>query len=147
MPCATCQTLGMATFARKAAEAMWSTDAASQSLGMTLDHVEPGRATLSMPIRDDMVNGHGICHGGLIFTLADSAFAFAANSHNRRTVAQSCDVTFLAPAHLGDILVASAREQYRDERRGVYDVTVTCGDRTVAEFRGHAREIAGTLTS
>lgn len=135
----------MATLARRAAEAMWADDAASQALGMTLDDIEPGYAALSMTVRADMINGHAMCHGGFIFTLADSAFAFAANSHNRRTVAQSCDVTFLSPAREGDVLRAVARERYRDQRRGVYDVTVTCGDQTIAEFRGHAREIPGTL--
>lgn len=135
----------MNSVARRAADAMWAGDAASQALGMTLVDIALGRATLAMKVRSNMVNGHGICHGGLIFTLADSAFAFAANSHNRRTVAQSCDITFLAPAHDGDELVAVASEQFRDTRRGVYDVTVTCGDQTIAEFRGHAREIPGTL--
>lgn len=134
--------------ARRAADAMWADDAASQALGMTLLAVEPGSAQVSMVVRADMVNGHGIAHGGLIFALADSAFAFAGNSYNRSTVAHSCDITFLAPAREGDLLVADARERHRGRRSGIYDVTVHRGSadgEVVAEFRGRSREIAGTL--
>jgi 3-hydroxybutyryl-CoA dehydrogenase len=132
---------------------MWVDDAASQALGMTRRAVAPGRARFSMMVRPDMVNGHGICHGGLIFTLADTAFAFACNSYNRNTVAQSCDISFLTPARQGDVLIAVANERYRQGRNGVYDVTVyradpgndeTEGD-IIAEFRGRSREIPGTL--
>jgi acyl-CoA thioesterase len=98
---------------------------------------------LTMRIRPDMANGHGIAHGGFTFTLADSAFAFACNSHNRRTVAQGCDIAFLAPAHAGDVLEAEAVERWRQGRSGIYDVTVRRGGHVVAEFRGRSREIGG----
>lgn len=135
--------------ARRAAEAMWADDAASQALGMTVEQVAPGHAVVRLRVRPDMVNGHGVCHGGLIFTLADSAFAVACNTTNRRTVAQGADVTFVAPAHEGDVLLAVADEQYRGARSGIYDVTVVredpAGLATIALFRGRAREIPGTL--
>ena len=124
---------------------MWAGDRASQALGMTLDAVGPGTATLRMTLREDMVNGHDIGHGGLTFTVADSAFAFACNSYNRVTVAAGADVRFLAPTRLGDVLVASATERERDGRDGVYDVTVTVDDAVVATFVGRSKEIGGTL--
>ncbi len=89
-----------------ARQAMWADDRASQALGMAIDEVGPGRATLRMTVREDMVNGHDIGHGGLTFTLADSAFAFACNSYNRRTVAAGAEIRFRAPTRLGDVLVA-----------------------------------------
>ena len=105
-----------------------------------------GRGGLSMPIRPDMTNGHGICHGGFIFTLANSAFAFACNTYNQRTVAQQCAVTFLQPGRRGDTLTAHAVERNRSGRSGIYDVTVrNAQGEVVAEFRGHSRTIAGTL--
>src|SRR6187402_2885335 len=104
---------------------MWAEDRASQALGMEIVEVRPGRATLRMPVREDMVNGHDIGHGGLTFTLADSAFAFACNSHNRRTVAAGAEIRFRAPTHLGDVLTATATERSREGRSGVYDVVVT----------------------
>ena len=110
--------------ARRSADAMWAGDAASQGLGMELVAVAPGRATLRMRVRADMVNGHAIGHGGFTFTLADSAFAFACNSYNRSTVAAACEVRFLAPTRLGDVLEATAVERSRAGRDGVYDVTV-----------------------
>ena len=131
--------------ARRSAEAMWSGDRASQALGMRIADVGPGRATLEMTVREDMVNGHDIGHGGLTFTLADSAFAFACNSYNRSTVAAGADVRFLAPTRLGDVLVAEAVERSREGRDGVYDVTVRCGHVVVAEFTGRSKEIRGTL--
>jgi acyl-CoA thioesterase len=131
--------------ASRCAEVMWAGDSASRSLGMTILEVGPGRAVLQMPVRSDMVNGHGIGHGGLTFTLADSAFAFACNSYNRRTVAQRCEVTFLAPTRLGDVLTAEALERSREGRDGVYDVTVRVGDSVVASFVGHSKEIRGAL--
>lgn len=131
--------------ARRAAAAMWSGDRASQALGMRLVEVGPGRAVLEMTVREDMVNGHGIGHGGLTFTLADSAFAFACNSYNRSTVAAGAEIRFLAPTRLGDVLVAEAVERSREGRDGVYDVTVRRGDTVVASFVGHSREIGGTL--
>ncbi|MBQ0824731.1 hydroxyphenylacetyl-CoA thioesterase PaaI [Microvirga terrae] len=128
------------------ADAMWAEDQASQGLGMRVERVSPGEAVLSMAIRPDMTNGHGICHGGFIFTLADSAFAFACNTYDQRTVAQQCAVTFLQPGRRGDTLTAHAVERHRSGRSGIYDVTVRNGQgETVAEFRGHSRTIAGTL--
>jgi acyl-CoA thioesterase len=131
--------------ARRSAEAMWASDAASQALGMRIVDVGPGTATLEMKVRDDMVNGHGIGHGGFTFTLADSAFAFACNSHNRRTVAHTCQVTYLRPTRLGDLLTATATERSREGRDGVYDVVVRSGDGVVAEFVGTSKEIRGSL--
>jgi acyl-CoA thioesterase len=131
--------------ARRSAEAMWAGDRASQGLGMELVDVGPGRATLRMTVRDDMVNGHAIGHGGMTFTLADSAFAFACNSYNRSTVAAACEIRFLAPTRLGDELLATAVERSRTGRDGVYDVTVTVAGTVVAELVGHSREIRGRL--
>ena len=124
---------------------MWAEDEASRGLGMELAEVGPGHAVLTMRVRDDMANGHGIAHGGFTFLLADSAFAFACNSHNRRTVAQGCDIAFLAPVHTGDVLSAEAVERWRKGRNGIYDITVRCGERVVAEFRGRSREIGGHI--
>ena len=127
--------------AEACAAAMWQGDAASQGLGMCLDAVAPGSAVLSMAVAASMVNGHGICHGGFIFTLADSAFAFACNSRNRKTVAQGGSIVFLRPARLGEILRAEAEERALAGRGGLYDIRVTGGDgRVVAELRGQARE-------
>lgn len=131
--------------ADRSAAAMWADDRASQALGMMLDAVSPGRATLRMVLREDMVNGHAIGHGGLTFALADSAFAFACNSYGRRTVAAGAEISFLAPTRLGDELVATAVERSRDGRDGVYDVTVTVGETVVATFVGRSREIGGSL--
>jgi acyl-CoA thioesterase len=134
--------------ARRSADAMWAEDKASRALGMTIESVGPGHAVLSMTVGDTMVNGHGLCHGGFIFTLADSAFAFACNSHNQRTVAQHCQITYVAPGRHGMKLIAEARERHRSDRSGIYDVTVRseAGD-VIAEFRGHSRSIAGTLVA
>lgn len=134
------------TLAKACADAMWAGDKASQALGMEITDVGPGRATLTMKVRDDMTNGHGMCHGGLIFSLADSAFAFACNSYNQNAVAQHCSVTFIRPGKLGDVLTSVAVERSRSGRSGIYDITVTGGDgRVVAEFRGHSRVIEGSL--
>lgn len=131
--------------ARASAAAMWAADAACQGLGMTIDAVGPGTATLSMTVTAAMVNGHDICHGGFIFTLADSAFAYACNSYNQRAVAQTAAISFLAPAHQGDRLTATAHEVHRRGRGGIYDTRVTRDTGEVlAEFRGHCRTIAGT---
>jgi acyl-CoA thioesterase len=130
--------------ARACAEAMWKGDDASKGLGMELVEVKPGRATLSMTVQPQMVNGQRIAHGGFIFTLADSAFAFACNSHNERAIAAEGNITFIRPGKLGDRLVATAREISRSGRSGIYDVRVTVGDTVIAEFRGHSRVIAGT---
>ena len=132
--------------AQACAEKMWADDRASQQLGMTLDAVTAGAATLSMTIRDDMVNGHGNAHGGFIFSLADSAFAFACNSRNERAVAQACDIVFAAPARLGDRLVATATERHRFGRNGIYDIRVTkdaADGPVLAEFRGRSRLVPG----
>jgi len=131
--------------ARRSADAMWASDRASQSLGMEIVDVAPGRATMRMSVREDMVNGHAIGHGGFTFTLADSAFAFACNSYNRSTVAASCEIRFLAPTRLGDVLVAEAVERSRTGRDGVYDISVRSGATLVAEFVGRSKEIRGTL--
>lgn len=135
------QPLDPAALARACAGAMWAADRASRSLGMELDVVEPGRARLSMTVRSDMVNGHDLCHGGIIAALADSAFAFACNSRGTVTVAAGFEVDFLEPARLGDRLVADAREVAVRDRSGIYDVTVRSGDVVVAVFRGRSRSL------
>ncbi|MEP0941751.1 MAG: hydroxyphenylacetyl-CoA thioesterase PaaI [Rhizobiaceae bacterium] len=130
--------------ARACADSMWAQDRASQRLGMQIDKVEPGYAQLSMTIREDMLNGQSIAHGGGIFTLADSAFAFACNTYNQFTVAQHCNVSFLAPVFLDDQLTATAVERNRSKRSGIYDVTVVNQKgETVAEFRGFSRTVEG----
>ena len=126
------------------AAAMWAEDDASKGLGMEIVEIAPGRATLAMKVRPDMVNGQRIAHGGFIFTLADSAFAFACNSHDERVVAAQGQITFIRPGKLGDRLVATAREVTRGGRSGIYDVCVTVGETVIAEFRGHSRVIPGT---
>jgi acyl-CoA thioesterase len=132
--------------AEACARAMWAEDEASQGLGMKIERVAPGEAVLTTPVVERMVNGHKICHGGFIFTLADSAFAFACNTYDERTVAQHCAVTFIAPARLGDLLTAHAVEVSRAGRSGIYDITVANGGGVVvAEFRGHSRTIKGSL--
>jgi acyl-CoA thioesterase len=132
--------------AEACARAMWAEDQASQGLGIMFERVAPGEAVLTMPISERMVNGHQLCHGGFIFMLADSAFAFACNSYDQRTVAQHCAVTFVAPARLGDMLRAHAVEVSRRGRSGIYDVTVTAeSGAVVAEFRGHSRVIKGSV--
>ena len=130
--------------ARACAEAMWADDDASKGLGMEIVDVGPGRATLAMTVKPHMVNGQRIAHGGFIFLLADSTFAFACNSRNERAVAAQCDITFIRPGKLGDRLVATAREISRSGRSGIYDIRVTADDVVIAEFRGHSRTIAGT---
>ena len=126
-------------------EAMFAVDAASKDfLQMELLACEPGRAVMRMRVRAPMLNGHKICHGGLIFTLADSTFAFACNTYNERVVAQHCAMSFLRPAQLDDLLTAQAREVHRGGRSGIYDVTVSRADGTmIAAFRGHSRVIDG----
>ena len=129
--------------ARACAEAMWADDDAARGLGIELLEIKPGEATLAMTVRADMVNGHRIAHGGFIFTLADSAFAYACNSRNERAVAAQGQITFLRPGKLGDRLVAAAREISRSGRSGIYDVRVSAGDIVIAEFRGHSRVVPG----
>jgi acyl-CoA thioesterase len=127
--------------ARRSAQAMWDDDVASRRLGMEILAIAPGRSEVAMTVRDDMVNGHGLCHGGLVATLADSAFALACNTYGEVTVASGFDIDLLEPAHLGDRLVARAVERVRRGRSGIYDVTVRHGDRIVAEFRGRSRSL------
>lgn len=130
--------------AERSAAAMWSKDVAAQAAGMALTRIAPGQATMTMPVRDDMLNGHSICHGGYIFTLADTAFAYACNSHNTLVVAQENTITFLAPGKHGELLTAVAEEVSLTGRSGVYDVLVTGQDgRKVALFRGLSRQIKG----
>ncbi|HEY2246839.1 MAG TPA: hydroxyphenylacetyl-CoA thioesterase PaaI [Bradyrhizobium sp.] len=136
-------TLSPDDLARACADVMWKDDDASSGLGMTIVDVGAGRATLSMTVQPHMVNGQRIAHGGFIFTLADSAFAFACNSHNEKAVAAQGDITFIRPGKLGDRLTATAREISRSGRSGIYDVRVTVGDEVIAEFRGHSRTIGG----
>lgn len=132
--------------AQEAANAMWSRDHAAQALGMAIAEVAPGTSRLTMQVRQDMVNGHAICHGGMLFTLADTAFAYACNSYNHNTVASACNIDFLAPAHLGDSLIAEAVERSQSGRSGVYDVTVsTAAGKTVALFRGKSARIKGEV--
>ena len=131
--------------AERSSDAMLKDDHTTKGMGMSIETVGPGLAKLSMVVRKDHLNGHGSCHGGAIFTLADSAFAFACNSHNTITVAQHCSVTFLAPGREGDKLTATAREVTLAGRSGIYDVTVTREDGVIiAEFRGLSRTVAGT---
>jgi len=131
--------------AEACSEAMWAEDRASQGLGMALESVGPGRARLAMTVKPEQCNGHGMCHGGFIFTLADSAFAFACNSHNQKVVAQQAAITFIAPAFAGERLVAEAVEVTRYGRSGIYDVGVSKEDGSlVATFRGNSRSVKGT---
>ena len=127
------------------AEAMWAADQASRRLGMELEELAAGRARIRMSVAEWMANGHDICHGGIVFTLADSAFALACNSGDDAAVAAACDVVFVAPARVGDVLVAQANERTRFDRSGVYDVTVrrAADDAVIAEFRGYSRVIGG----
>lgn len=132
--------------AEKSADAMWENDHASKGMGMAIERIAPGKVIIAMTVERHHTNGHGICHGGFIFTLADSAFAFACNAYNRPTVAQHCTISFITPAKLGDRLTAEAREISLAGRSGIYDVTVRgAEDAVIAEFRGMSRTIAGTL--
>ncbi len=125
--------------AQKAVEIMLSTDKASAALGMRLEHVEPGHAQVSMVVTESMVNGHDIAHGGMIFSLADTAFACACNSYNIVNVAASCQINFMRPALLGDTLLAKAEELNRGKRSGVYDIKVSnSAGKLVAVFRGNS---------
>ena len=136
-------TLSPDDLARACADAMWQEDDASKGLGMEIAEVRPGQATLTMTVQPHMVNGQRIAHGGFIFLLADSTFAFACNSHNERAVAAQCNISFIKPGKLGDRLVATAREISRTGRSGIYDVRVTVDDVVIAEFRGHSRTVGG----
>jgi len=130
--------------AERVAAAMWSRDRASQNLGMSVVAMRPGYAELAMTVREDMLNGHAICHGGFIFSLADSAFAYACNSYNLVTVASGCSIDFLAPARSGDVLTACARELSAAGRTGVYDIGVSnAAGAKIAVFRGRSYRLKG----
>ena len=131
---------------RQVANAMYARDHTAQALGINIDHVGFGSATLTMTVRKDMVNGHDICHGGMLATLCDTAFAYACNSYNLSTVASGFSIEFVAPATLGDTLVAMADEQVVRGRSGVYDIKLTNqnGD-IIALFRGKSARIAGEV--
>ena len=135
------------SLAERAVAALFERDRASQSLGLRILEVRPGRVRVAMAVRADMVNGHGLCHGGLVFTLADSAFAFACNSYDESTVAAAASIDYLAAARAGDELTAEAVEQWRTRRNGLYEITVTNqrGER-IALFRGRSYRIDGRVT-
>lgn len=134
--------------AEAAAASMYEADQCSRWLGITIDAVRPGYARLTMPVRDEFLNGHGICHGGLMFTLADSCFAFACNSHNINTVAAGCSIEFLKPVKGGDVLTAEAVEQILSGRHGIYDIRVTNRQgEVVAMFRGKSAQIKGHVVT
>jgi acyl-CoA thioesterase len=130
--------------AELAGKTMFERDPASQALGMLLAEIRPGYARMTMPVRRDMLNGHQTCHGGYIFMLADSAFAFACNSHNHNTVGAGCTIDYLAPGREGDLLTAEATEQALSGKTGVYDIKVLNQEgRTIALFRGKSHRVAG----
>jgi len=131
--------------ARQCVTTMYAADRASQHLGIVIDDVSPGRATATMAVTEEMVNGHDICHGGYLFVLADSAFAFACNTYGTVVVGSGADIAWITPARLGDQLVASAVERHRGRRTGVYDVTIRCGEVVVAEFRGRSHDTGAPL--
>ncbi len=134
--------------ARACGDAMWADDATSQGLGVQLISVEPGRAVLGMAVTAAMVNWHDTCHGGFIYLLADTAFGYACNSRNQRMVAQYCTISYLNPAQRGERLIAHATERQLEGRSGIYDVSVRREDgNAIAEFRGHARAIAGSIVA
>jgi acyl-CoA thioesterase len=123
---------------------MYAQDRTSQFLRIALDEIRPGYARMTLRVTEDMVNGHGMCHGGLIFTLADSAFAYSCNSHNHNAVASGCTIEFLAPAHIGDVLTAVADERALAGRSGIYDIDVRNQDgKLIAVFRGKSHRIQG----
>ncbi len=135
-------TAGAAALARAAVQSMFRTDRASQNLGLEILDVAPGSVRVSMTVRPEMVNGHGLCHGGIIFSLADSAFAFACNSHGEPMVAAGAAIEFLAPTPAGEFLTALATEVSRGARHGIYDVRVTKrSGETVALFRGRCARL------
>jgi acyl-CoA thioesterase len=139
-------TMTPSEIAQATAEAMYSADACSRALGLELLEVRPGYARMRMTVRADFLNGHQICHGGLIFTLADSTFAFACNTYNINTVASGCSIEFLRPVREADVLSAEAVEQTLSGRTGIYDIRVTnSAGETVAMFRGKSAQIKGSL--
>lgn len=132
--------------AQKSAQAMWKDDRSSEWFGMELIEISEGGAVMQLTVAEHHLNGHNVCHGGVTFALADSAFAFACNSRNQNTLAQHNSISYLAPGKLGDRLTAVAKEVQLKGRSGIYDVTVTndCGT-VIAEFRGMSRAIPGQL--
>lgn len=139
-------TISAEELALACARQMYQEDTAARHLGIEVLEVAPGRATLRMAVRPEFTNGHRICHGGYIFLLADTAFAYACNSHNQRAVAAAASIEFVAPAHDGDTLSAAATESHRAGRSGVYDIRVTDQNaRLVALFRGKSATIKGTF--
>lgn len=134
------------TLAQATARHMYAQDKATQGLGITLIDIHPGHARMQMTVRSDMLNGHGMCHGGFIFTFADSSFAFACNSYNVQTVAAGCSIEFLAPAFEGEVLTASAAEQSKSGKTGVYDVAVTNPQgKKIALMRGKSHQLKGEV--
>ena len=134
------------TVAQACADAMWGNDRASKAMGMSIQRIAPGEAVLTMTVRPDMTNGHDICHGGFIFTLADSTFAYACNSHNKVTVAAGASIEFLRPAHVGDVLTCEGVEQVLQGRHGIYDMKVSNQrGEVVAMFRGKSASIQGSV--
>ena len=141
-------TMNPQRLAQAAADAMYARDPATQAMGIALTEIRPGYARMTMTIRADMLNGHDTCHGGYIFALADSTFAFACNSHNQNTVASGCTIDYLAPGLLGDVLTAEGVEQSLAGRTGVYDILVTNQHgRRVALFRGRSYRIKGEVVT
>ena len=131
-------------FAKTVAKGMYAQDNAAQALGIRIEEMRPHYALARMIVRDDMLNSHGVCHGGIIFTLADTAFAYAANSENKATLAVSCNINFAAAVSVGAELTAVAEKKSRGGRTGIYDVTVTDNDgKTVALFRGNSYQVRG----
>jgi acyl-CoA thioesterase len=134
--------------AERAAQALVENDKTAQILGIRLEEVRPGYARMTMQVRADMLNGHHMCHGGMVFTLADTAFAYSCNSHNDNTVAAAASIDFLAAAHEGDELTAVATELWRSRRNGIYEITVTNQrNERIALFRGRSYRIDGQLVS
>ena len=133
--------------AKAVGESMFAADTASrETMGMALLNCQPGYARMSMQVRELHLNGHKICHGGFIFTLADSTFAFACNSHNKVTVAAGCQIEFLKPGKLGDVLTCEGVQQTLSGRHGIYDMKVTNQDgEVIALFRGKSAQIQGTV--
>lgn len=134
------------TIAAQVGQEMHARDPAPQALGIKMLEMRPGMVRLSMTVRPDMLNFHATCHGGIIYALADSAFGYTCNSHNKITVAQHCSITYLAPAKAGDVLIATAEERHRASRTGITDITVTDQDgRLIAIFRGHSYQLQGKV--
>ncbi len=129
--------------ARASADAMWADDRGSTGLGMQLLDIGPGYGLVAMVVTDAMTNAHGIAHGGFVFALADTAFGYACNTRGAKAVSFHCSITYLRPARLGERLVAAAHEVALEGRSGLYDVNVSAGEETVAEFRGHSRLVPG----